>query len=366
MAAPSPSPFCIRGTSNLSTNKTQRAASSYTYKSGCSARYSQDARIPDHILEEDDDDDEQVILTMPGQGVAPSTQYMRGHGCYIDPSSSEIVSSMSGIVERVNKLISVRPIRTRYRAEVGDLVVGRIMEVQSRRWKVDIGTTTDASLQLSSVNLPGGVQRKKLESDELQMRMFFQEGDLVVAEVQSVFQDGSVGLHTRSLRYGKLRNGALAVIPPVLVRRHKSHFITLDKLPEHGIDLLLGLNGYVWVSKHIDFDVAKAEGEGGHHSVAAPPAMQVGANESVGLGGRGVAMDIDGVYSDVNEPISTETRRSITIVCIALAAFVHHGITVTESSLERACAWGIEQADLSDPITLAHSMIHMIRRYNNA
>ena len=140
------------------------------------------------------------------------------------------MSLLSGSVDRVNKLISVRPVRTRYRPEVGDLVVGRITEVQARRWKVDIGSKTDASLLLSSINLPGGVQRKKLESDELQMRAFFQEGDLLVAEVQSLFQDGSVGLHTRSLRYGKLRNGALVSVPPVLVRRHKSHFLTLAQL----------------------------------------------------------------------------------------------------------------------------------------
>jgi exosome complex component RRP4 len=76
---------------------------------------------------------------------------------------------------------------------------------------------------LSSVNLPGGVQvlpsdsipcgvdllclfvkRRKLESDELQMRNFFEEGDLLVAEVQAFFSDGAMSLHTRSLKYGKV------------------------------------------------------------------------------------------------------------------------------------------------------------------
>jgi len=78
---------------------------------------------------------------------------------------------------------------------------------------------------LSSINLPGGVQvsgftclfrakpgaklphakqRRKLESDELQMRQFFEEGDLLVAEVQSFFADGTMSLHTRSLTYGKV------------------------------------------------------------------------------------------------------------------------------------------------------------------
>jgi exosome complex component RRP4 len=49
------------------------------------------------------------------------------------------------------------------------------------------------------------LKRRKLESDELQMRGFFEEGDLLVAEVQAFFSDGAMSLHTRSLRYGKVQ-----------------------------------------------------------------------------------------------------------------------------------------------------------------
>lgn len=37
-------------------------------------------------------------------------------------------------------------------------MIGRITEVQSKRWKVDAGGRQDAMLMLGSVNLPGGVQ----------------------------------------------------------------------------------------------------------------------------------------------------------------------------------------------------------------
>lgn len=36
------------------------------------------------------------------------------------------------------------------------------------------------------------------------MRKHLQEGDLISAEVQSIFSDGSLSLHTRSLKYGKV------------------------------------------------------------------------------------------------------------------------------------------------------------------
>ena len=40
-----------------------------------------------------------------------------------------LVASTAGVVDTVNKLIVVRPLRSRYNAEVGDVVVGRITEV---------------------------------------------------------------------------------------------------------------------------------------------------------------------------------------------------------------------------------------------
>jgi exosome complex component RRP4 len=41
------------------------------------------------------------------------------------------------------------------------------------------------------------------------MRQFFEEGDLLVAEVQAFFADGPMSLHTRSLTYGKVTSCVL-------------------------------------------------------------------------------------------------------------------------------------------------------------
>ena len=127
-----------------------------------------------------------------------------GHGTYV--SGEELVASLAGVVERVNKLVSVRPVRSRYTAEVGDVVVGRVKEVGSRRWKIDINARQDAVLMLSSINLSGGVQRRRTVEDQLQMRSFFAENDLISADVHSFYADGAIALHARSLKYGKVRS----------------------------------------------------------------------------------------------------------------------------------------------------------------
>ncbi|KAF8074713.1 exosome complex exonuclease rrp4 [Lyophyllum atratum] len=270
--------------------------------------------VADDVLMDLDDDQDPFEtggskLTYPGESLTSSQSYMRGHGTYVD--EEEVVASVAGTIERVNKLVTVRAIRTRYNPEVGDLVVGRITEVQPRRWKVDANSRQDAVLMLSSVNLPGGVQRRKLESDELQMRTFFEEGDLLVAEVQAFFSDGAMSLHTRSLKYGKLRNGQLVTIPPILVRRLKSHFIALPC----GVDLILGLNGYIWVSKHVK--EGDEEGEEG--------------------------FDAEAVYSNQNDRIDESTRIAISRVTNIIRVLASHFVPLTDTLLLEAYEWTVDQ-----------------------
>lgn len=50
------------------------------------------------------------------------------------------------------------------------------------------------------------LQRRRSAEDEQMMRKHLQEGDLISAEVQNIFSDGSLSLHTRSLKYGKVVN----------------------------------------------------------------------------------------------------------------------------------------------------------------
>lgn len=185
-------------------------------------------------------------IVLPGDLVTSHSSFMRGHGTFLS-SDGELISSVAGRVSQINKLISVHAPRARFVGETGDVVVGRIMEVQvgQRRWKVETGARLDSVLLLNHINLPGGELRRKTTEDEMMMRTYFKEGDLIVAEVQSTFQDGSLSLHTRSLRYGRVGQGTLVRVPPFLVERCK---VLFHNMPELGIHLVLANNGYIWIS----------------------------------------------------------------------------------------------------------------------
>jgi len=213
-------------------------------------------------------------IVTPGDPIFAEPGCLRGHGT-IARAHGTLVATVAGVVERVNKLVSVRPLRSRYNGEVGEVVVCRIVEVGQKRWKAEVNARQYAVLMLSSINLPGGEQRRRTAEDQLNMRQFYVEHDLVSAEVQAFFQDGSMSLHTRSLKYGKLQGGVLVEVAPSLMKRLKQHFHTFD----FGVAAIFGLNGYVWVyprskdqveSDELN-DVARPAGDEASLASAAPP-----------------------------------------------------------------------------------------------
>lgn len=201
-------------------------------------------------------------LVIPGQVIAVASvaegaeesddSFLRGHGTYIEktPTEQRLIASVTGTVQRINKLISVESVSSsNYDAHTGDLVVGRIAAVGAARWSVTlIGHARPAFLPLSGVHLPGGVQRVRTAQDAREMRQYLQEGDLVSAEVHKLQADGTVFLHTRSFRYGKLENGCVITVPPSLVPRRKNHYFDsfLDRF-----EVLFGCNGMIWMQRKL-------------------------------------------------------------------------------------------------------------------
>ncbi|OCK79826.1 hypothetical protein K432DRAFT_299012 [Lepidopterella palustris CBS 459.81] len=262
-------------------------------------------------------------IVTPGETITDDPQWMRGHGTYIPHLTTTITSTVAGTIQKTNKLLSVTPLRARYTPEIGDLVVGRIISVQSKRWQVDIAAPLLAGLPLSSINLPGGILRKRTAVDELNIRTFFTEGDLLVAEVQNLFQDGSAALHTRSLKYGKLRNGFFVSVSGAGgsagrrggVARSRRQVFTITTARGGGeVDVILGVNGYVWIAKHVD------------------PAKQ---GKDVGITRLEETLSQE-IYSSQNEDISVDTRREIARVAGVIRALVEAGVRVDEEMVVRA------------------------------
>lgn len=252
----------------------------------------------------------QYQIVTPGEPILVEAGFLRGHGTYQSSGSSSsgedavLRSSVNGVVERVNKLVTVKPLKGRYQPEVGDVVIGRVTEVGQGRWKVDINAKSDAQLLLSSVYLPGGVQRKRTYTDELNMRTLLQESDLISAEIQVIGSaDGQPFLHTRSTRYGKLLQGVLVEVPSALIKRCKSHFCQC----EFGVTFIFGVNGYVWIypSELDEFAKKFAESSNGGDDEDEPT-----------------------LTVDVLPPVSAEVRTRMARLRNCIIALAAHGVAI--------------------------------------
>ena len=191
--------------------------------------------------------------------------------------------------------------------------------MQSKKWKVDVSAPLLANLPLSAINLPGGILRRRTSTDELQIRTFFSEGDLLVAEVQQVHADGAASLHTRSLKYGKLRNGVFLAVSGTgggggVVRARRQVWTIKTAHGGGDVDVILGVNGYIWISKHTDADAATSQ------------VSITRLEESVS----------SSIYSSQNDQIGHVTRREISRIAGCVTALSENGVRVDEEMVNRA------------------------------
>lgn len=255
-----------------------------------------------------------------------------------------ILASVAGTIQKTNKLLSIQPLRARYTPEIGDLVVGRVVEVQTKRWKVDLSAPLLAHLPLSAINLPGGILRRRTSTDELAIRTFFSEGDLLVAEVQSVHQDGSASLHTRSLKYGKLRNGVFLAVSGTgggggrVVRARRQVWTVSTGNGGGEVDVVLGVNGYIWICAHASTTASSSTEPNTNPAMTSSHVPINRLEDSVSTA----------IYSNRNDFITPATRREIARLVGCVRALVRVGVRVDEEMVMRAYEVALDLADAND------------------
>lgn len=193
----------------------------------------------------------QEVGTTGKEGSDNPSDCISGAGTYTQDGI--IYSSLAGMLLRIGRVLWVKPLKKKYAPTTGDIVVGRVISVEHNKWKIDINSYQHANLSLNSINLPHQQQRRRTDEDKSIMRDYFKENDIISAEVQSLnSHNKSIELQTRNPKYGKLNNGFYLKVNHNLIKRMKSHdlSVSVDK-----ISVILGNNGYLWIY----YDPATAE-----------------------------------------------------------------------------------------------------------
>ena len=91
-------------------------------------------------------------IVLPGDLIGENLT--SGHGTY--QLEGLIYASVAGVTHLEGNVIWVKPLKRRYKPSSGEIVVGRVVNVDNKRWMVDINSYQHAILNLAATTLPGG------------------------------------------------------------------------------------------------------------------------------------------------------------------------------------------------------------------
>ena len=181
----------------------------------------------------------QVLL--PGDVIAEGEEYRVGTGVIKDGTTYR--STVVGMFTGSGKQLSVRAFNSRYIPKVGDLVIGKIIDVSLTSWRVDIRAPYDGLL------LGSNAVRRRIDPVKEDIRKIFDIGDAIKAKIISFDRTKDPSLSTKESDLGKLKEGRIVEISPSRVSRiigKKGNMIsTIRKLTRTNI--IIGQNGRIWL-----------------------------------------------------------------------------------------------------------------------
>ncbi|MBS7250265.1 MAG: RNA-binding protein, partial [Candidatus Freyarchaeota archaeon] len=131
-----------------------------------------------------------------------------------------------------------------YIPKVGDVVIGKVIDVKMTSWRIDINSPYQATMH------PVNIFERRMDPLKEDLRRYFDVGDTLVAKIMAFDRTRAPLLTTKERGLGKLQGGYLVNILPTKIPRligRKGSMINMIK-KETGCQIVIGQNGVVWVS----------------------------------------------------------------------------------------------------------------------
>ncbi|HIP75542.1 MAG TPA: RNA-binding protein [Thermococcus paralvinellae] len=182
-------------------------------------------------------------LVVPGTLLAQGP-FKNGRGTFKE--GNRIYSTVVGLVDMKNDFIRVIPLEGPYIPEVGDNIIGKIVDVKFSSWTVDIGAPYQATLRIQDA------VEEKIDLLKTDLRKIFDIGDIIYAKVKAFNEVNQIDLTTKGMPFngGPLRGGQIVKITPSkvprLIGKGGSMINLIKKMTQTRI--IVGQNGWVWVS----------------------------------------------------------------------------------------------------------------------
>ncbi|MCK5402944.1 RNA-binding protein [Candidatus Bathyarchaeota archaeon] len=180
-------------------------------------------------------------LVIPGELLAEG-DYKSGENTYQE--ENRVYSSLIGLANHIGKNVFVVAIKTGYMPIVGDLVIGKVIDMRLSGWIIDINAPYNAMLFTSDAFDRSFNARKDEMSD------FLKVGDLIFAKVNTFDRTRDPILTLRGQGLGKVNRGHVIKIASTKIPRligKKGSMVNMVKR-KTGCQITIGQNGLVLVS----------------------------------------------------------------------------------------------------------------------
>lgn len=177
-------------------------------------------------------------FVFPGEEIINSMDYLPGKNCFREGNS--IYSKRIGLINAKGRVISVIPLSGVYVPRSGDMVIGKIKDIHSAGWVVDISSVGEAFLPLSGV-------REFIDTTKTDLSSFYNVNDVIYAKINHANYN-SIHLSMQDPRARKFRSGRIVSMNPAkvprLIGKEGSMINMIKDSAECRINV--GQNGLVW------------------------------------------------------------------------------------------------------------------------
>ncbi len=182
-------------------------------------------------------------IVVPGQELAIGMDFLPGGAAFRE--GEKLIASQLGLISIRGKVIRLIPLTGKYVPKVGDIIIGRIIDMNFNGWFVDVGCSYDAVLSIRSV-------QEYVERDD-DLTKYYNFNDIVVTKITKITRSKLIDLTTKGPGLMKLMGGNIIEVTPSKVPRvigKQGSMIDMIKKMTN-CRITVGQNGRIWIQGDI-------------------------------------------------------------------------------------------------------------------
>jgi len=179
-------------------------------------------------------------IVCPGEVLAEGMEYLPAQGMY--RQGNNIIASRLGLVRIEGKVIKIIPLSGRYLPKRGDVIIGKVRDVNFSGWSIETNSAYPAMLSMKD----GTSDFIRRGAD---LTKYFEIGDYLVTKIINVTSQNLIDLTMKGPGLRKLDGGRIMKVAPSKVPRiigKQGSMVSMVKKATN-CNIIVGQNEIVWI-----------------------------------------------------------------------------------------------------------------------